>query len=67
MNLELVKERIKTLKTPTYGHGAFGESERYEPSKRDIETADMLYTLVLLVQELDKANKSLIAELEAIT
>lgn len=37
-----IKEMIKELRAPRWGHGAFGESERYDPSQRDLNLADIL-------------------------
>lgn len=47
MKREDIENRIKELRTPRYGHGAFGERERYDPSKADLLTALMLENLLL--------------------
>ena len=52
-------ELIKELRTPTYGHGAFGERERYDPSSRDLYTAAVLENLVLKNEVLALENELL--------
>jgi hypothetical protein len=47
MSRKDVEDRIKELRTPKRGYGAFGESERWEPSQDDQLTAMMLENLLL--------------------
>lgn len=37
-----IRDLINDLKKPVYGHGAFGEPERHDPSKKDLMLAEIL-------------------------
>lgn len=45
-NDDEIRQTIKELRTPCWGHGAFGEMERYDPSMRDLRMAQMLEDLL---------------------
>lgn len=46
-----VQEISGELRQSTWGHGAFGEVERYDPSPRDFAIANLLDELIVLRRE----------------
>lgn len=61
---DTVEALIKKLRTPTWGHGAFGETERYDPSQNDLTTALVLENLVERLKMADIRLDANQAELE---
>ena len=48
---------IKQLRQTSYGHGAFGESESYPPSKQDLEAAKAIEDLLVEIEQLKSRIK----------
>ena len=40
------KRQSELLRTPSYGHGCWGESERYDPTKEDLALANLLDEII---------------------